>query len=351
MTKKLKAYNKLPGSKKGFFLGRYTLWQGSDHLLHIFARFGVEDYKRFYFNDIQAIIIRKTSAGKIQNIILGGGILLFLILILSVDGAGSIFLNGWAIFSMFMSAMMLLFLIVNLFKGPTCETKLLTAVQTEKLHTLPRLRSAFKIVDRLRPLIREAQRSVPRQAQGQVPRAPHGSTASRRPGPSQAAAQENIKKENGRAHMILFALLLLDGLLAASEFFVSHALPTTFSSLAGLCIGIFVIIALVRQHNSDLPGSLRSLTWACLGFVGVTFVMGYVLGMVLAFKNPSMIYNQWHIIKSLAVLSPWDSSLKLGYDILVIGGALFIGLPGLILLKRSRSEKMHPLNATTAAAG
>ena len=79
MADKVKEYTKLPGSKKGFFIGKYSLWQGTDHLLHIFARFGIEDYKRFYFSDIQAIITRKTNIGKIQNVILGCLILLFLL--------------------------------------------------------------------------------------------------------------------------------------------------------------------------------------------------------------------------------------------------------------------------------
>ncbi len=71
MAKKEKEYHKLPGTKKGFLIGKYTLWQGVDHLLHVYSRVGVEDYKRFYFNDIQAIITRKTIAGKVQNAVLG----------------------------------------------------------------------------------------------------------------------------------------------------------------------------------------------------------------------------------------------------------------------------------------
>jgi hypothetical protein len=55
MAQNTSEYNKLPGSKKGFLIGKYTLWQGSDHLLQVFSRVGVEEYKRFYFSDIQAV--------------------------------------------------------------------------------------------------------------------------------------------------------------------------------------------------------------------------------------------------------------------------------------------------------
>ncbi len=351
MAKKNKEYTKLPGSKKGFFLGRYTLWQGVDHVLQIFARFGVEDYKRFYFGDIQAIIIRKTVGGKVQNAILGGMASLFLLLVFSVLDTGPILLNGWALFWAFMAVIMALFLLVNFFMGPTCETKLLTAVQTEKLHALNRLKKAIKVADDLRPLIRDAQRSIPSHDGNQQQAGPNGPNPTRSSKKTRISPQKDVRTENGRAHMILFGLLLFDGLLATSEFFVLHVMTTVVSSAASLCTGIVVIIALVRQHNSDLPGSLRSITWACLGFVGITFLMGYIVGMVMAFENPRVFYNQWDIIKSISALSPWDSPLKLSCNILVLCGAVLLAIPGLIILQRSLGRVIQPMKRTPAMTG
>ena len=71
MTAETSTYQRLPGKKKGFLIGHHTLWQGADHLLQIYSRLGVEDYKRYYFDDIQAIITRKTGSGRIQNIVIG----------------------------------------------------------------------------------------------------------------------------------------------------------------------------------------------------------------------------------------------------------------------------------------
>jgi hypothetical protein len=146
--------------------------------------------------------------------------------------------------------------------------------------------------------------------------------------------------------MILFALLLIDGVLVTSEFFISHVVTTILSSVVSLCLGIFVTIALVRQHNSDLPGSLRTITWTTLGYVGVTFVAGYIVGMVFAIKNPSFAYNQWEMIKAIAGLSPWESPLKLSYSILAICGAFFLGIPGLIIQQRSESRGRKPAAST-----
>jgi hypothetical protein len=150
MVKKRKEYQKLPGIKKGFLVGKYTLWQGSDHLLHIYSRMGVEDYKRFYFNDIQAIITRKTAVAKVQNFLLGFFLAVFIVLTILIEGR-------WSAFCGIVAGLILIFLWFNLLRGTTCETKLMTAVQTEKLHSLHRFKNTFKVLDRLRRLIEQSQ--------------------------------------------------------------------------------------------------------------------------------------------------------------------------------------------------
>jgi hypothetical protein len=52
---------------------------------------------------------------------------------------------------------LLAFLVANLLLGPTCVCHLKTAVQTEELPSLRRLRRARKVLARLRPLIVAAQ--------------------------------------------------------------------------------------------------------------------------------------------------------------------------------------------------
>ena len=348
MTDKDREYKKLPGSKKGFFIGKYSLWQGADHLLHTYSRFGIEDYKRFYFNDIQAIITRKTIIGKIQNIILGCLILFFLIPAFIFDG-------GWSIFYIAVSSIIFIFLIVNLLLGPTCETSLMTAVQTEKLQSLHRLNATFKVIDKIRPYVQQVQGTLTVEDLNKIPQRPDGRRGIPGPGQPAAGPPAAAKHENGRAHMILFTLLLIDGVLVTSEFFISHVLPTILSTVAGLCIGIFVTIALVRQHKSDLPGSLRAITWTTLGFVGVTFVFGYIVGMVFMFSNPSIAYNQWETVNAISGLSPWDSPLKLSYNLLVLCGALFLGVPGLIIHQRFENRAKSPAtsasNSSRPAAG
>jgi hypothetical protein len=330
MTQDTSEYHKLPGSKKGFLIGKYTLWQGSDHLLQIFSRVGVEEYKRFYFNDIQAVVTRKTAVGTIQNIVMGLLVLIFTLPAIFFDG-------GWSLFYTVVAAAMLLLLAIGLFKGPTCKTILMTAVQTEKLHTLHRLKTTSKVMDRLRVHIHQTQGRLNPEALNKMPTQPLKGQNTHRQALSRSSKIAAHHNENGRAHMGLFVLLLLDGALVSLGFFFTHVSLTIIGSITILCMGIFVIVALVKQQNSNLGGSLRVITWACLGFLCINFVAGYIVSIVFAMQNPGIVYNQWEIFKSMSLLSPWESPLKLSFDIFTICGAVFLGIPGLFMLNRSDS--------------
>jgi hypothetical protein len=129
---------------------RSRLWLGSDHLLCVDSIWYSEDYKRFYFRDIQAIVIRRTDKGRIVNAVFGVLAVPPLIAALTTSG-------GWLVFWFIVAAFFLLLLLLNTLYGPTCVTHLRTAVQTEELASLGRLPRARKVLARLRPLIAQAQ--------------------------------------------------------------------------------------------------------------------------------------------------------------------------------------------------
>ena len=332
MANKNKEYQRLPGSKKGFLIGKYTLWQGTDHLLQIFGRMGVEGYKRFYFSDIQAIITRKTNLAIGQNVILG-------CITLLLGWPAVVFEGGWPIFFAASAGVPLIFLFINLIRGPTCETRLMTAVQTEKIHSLHRLKNTLRVMDRLLHCIQNVQGILTVEDLAKDPERPAADKASGDRAKLIDVPQATIKHEKGRMHLILFVLLLFDGVLAVSGFYFTHVVSVLFSAAAGICMGIFGIIALVKQHNSDMSASLRTVTWASLGYLTIAFVAGYAFSFTFALKNPSIAYNQWELFKSMSTLSPWESPLKLGFDIFTICGAVFLGIPGLVMLKRSGNGK------------
>ena len=148
------SYVKLPGV--GHQIGSYTrLYRGGDHLLQVSSVTFSESYKRFYFRDIQAFIVVRT-----QDWLVVIGLFLFLALLLTGlamgvgDSVGSVVLGSFA------ALMLVLALIVGL-RGPSCRCLVRTAVQTEKLPSLNRLRRAEKILSELTPLIAAAQGTMP----------------------------------------------------------------------------------------------------------------------------------------------------------------------------------------------
>jgi Flp pilus assembly protein TadB len=328
-------YQRLPGKKKGFIIGHHSLWRSSDHLLQIYARWGVEDYKRFYFSDIQAIITRKTGAGRIQNIVMGGLAGLFCVFAATSGG-------GWVLFNVITAVAMLLILMANVFRGPTCETHLLTAVQTEKLHSLHRLNTALKVMDQLRSIIERHQGHIDPETLAQQSARPAGNRDKVTPTSRAQQASKAQKHESGRVHLMLFALLIFDGLIVASGFVSNHVGLTVLSTVVMMMIGICVVVALVKQNQSNLKRSLRIMTWAALGYVCFSFVSAYVLSLGLAFKNPQAIRNQLELIKLFASVTPWDSPFLMTINILALSATFAIGIAGLCMLKNPWQTNPQP---------
>jgi hypothetical protein len=136
---------------------RSSLWLGKDHLLCVDSSWYSETYKRFYFQDIQGVTIRLTLRRQVWNWVLGVPTTLCVAgwgYDLLVSGSPSL---ASIITSVVMTLLFAVPLVINNLLGPTCACQLRTAVQTEELPSLCRLRKTRRILDRLRPLIAAAQ--------------------------------------------------------------------------------------------------------------------------------------------------------------------------------------------------
>lgn len=343
MASEISTYKRLPGKKKGFLIGYHTLWQGPDHLLQIYSRLGVEDYKRFYFNDIQAIITRKTGTGSVLNIVLGTIAALFCIFAATSGG-------GWSIFNAIIAGVMLIIWMINFIKGPTCETFLLTAVQTEKLHSLHRLKTTQPVMNRLKSLIEQRQGRIDPETFGQQAAHPATNQTQRSSPGGNRQIRTAKKPEKGRVHFALFVLLVVNSVFIAFSFFYTHVALSLLSTAVSMLMGICVVVALVKQHESNLKQSLRTLTWATLGYVCFSFIAGYVVSLTLTFKHPEIWQNQWELFKLLSSISPSESPLLMGVNIIALSGAIFIGIPGLLMLKNPQQAIHKPSALPTRPA-
>lgn len=157
-------YDRLTWNRAKFGLAmasRSSLWLGPDHLLFVETTGYTESYKRFYFRDIQVISVRKTTTFMVVNLILG---ILFGIAMIPILTSYRDILNGDGL-PIFWLVFVLLFLglplSLNVIWGPTCACLLRTAVQTQELPSLARMRKTRRILQRIRPLIEAAQGEIP----------------------------------------------------------------------------------------------------------------------------------------------------------------------------------------------
>lgn len=135
---------------------RTSLWLGTDHLLCVDSTGFTENYKRFYFRDIQAITVQATQRRSVWNWILG----LLTALCLVLGDLGSLFRGEPTpqvyVFGILFFVFVIPLVLNNIF-GQTCICNLQTAVQTEELASLSRIRKTRKVLERIRPLIATAQ--------------------------------------------------------------------------------------------------------------------------------------------------------------------------------------------------
>jgi hypothetical protein len=340
MSKQPREYRKLPGrGVRGVlspvWIGSLsTLWQAKDHLLVRDTMLFQEDYKRYYFRDIQAVIIRATSRAMVLNI--------FLALFLSAMAAMWALSDtvGETVAGIF-GIPALIFLTVNSLRGPSCVTYLQTAVHVEEVPSLNRLRRARRVLADLRRLIETEQGVVDvRELIGQTPPVLTESWPAQK-------AKKLVKHDNGVAHLWLFGVSLLDGVWSALHLVVQHPSLLLLATITSLALAGLVVFALVRQQGTDIPGALRGLVFVALCYVLLSFAVGYGLFFYFAFEDPMAATNQWSLMTKMAALSPDEQPWLKWLLVFSMVTAFSFGAPGMILTQRFRHGSTHQPPPTT----
>ncbi len=351
MARREREYRRLPGRgrKRGSFFAitatRAALWAGKDHLLSVYTTGYTEEYKRFYYRDIQAIITRKTWRGAVVNIFLALFLSLFALLAITrTTPEAAVALWVPAGFS-------LLILARNVLLGPTCVCHVQTAVSREELPSLSRERYARKAIAILKPLIESAQGTltpdeiVSRSAElagqaGPVSRPPAGT-----------APVGTAGGYNGIVHEALFYLLLLDGLMSAVQIFVRGLPFFIFGTLVSIVFSIVVIVALTRQHGNGLNSGLRGVTWASFGYMVAGWLASYISGIYEMVRNPAAAQKgQWELFKMMGHASPTDNPVLMFVLVLSAVCAIPLGISGLVLLKKFQAQRKTAYGVLPLAA-
>ncbi len=310
---------------------------GDDHVLAVDSNGFSEDYKHFYFSDIQGIITRRTRRGGTWSIVLA--------LIIACSLMGALFLEKEPvrIFFWVLSGAFLVFLLVNAFRGPTCICHIMTAVQEDQLPSLNRLRVARKVIGTLRHAIERVQgRLSPEEVHTGQTEVIANSMPSLLEIRQPRGREHQIRHYDGTMHVITFALMLTDGVVTGIDLLHHTVALAVISSLLTAVYCICIVAALVKQYESDIPGTVRRITWASLGFVCVSYFLNYIL-VVLTFptlmnRRPDSVITQWDMYRAMFDVSPQDSPLVMGVYAFAAACSLVLGALGLVRVKRHRDD-------------
>jgi hypothetical protein len=342
-NEKRKTYRRLPGLRWG--ASRSILRLADDHLLLCDYRTGfIERYKRFYFKDIEAFIVRRTAVWPIALTSWGACALCFLIISWG---------NKWNPFLIVVSGICGLGVLLELIRGPSCRTEIRTAVQTDRLRMLKRIRKTERALQALVPLIEAVQgkreiTSPPGDlAQGApVSGSPEATAVSSGGGtvPSPSGANA-IPPKLSWVHLILFILVVFTGAAGLWEARFNSTAFVTFLILFGL-VAVAGIVAIVRQANHRVHGVAAGMVWVV--------VIGYVVGGIWVNTAYSFLEHiDLEHTRLFRELSPFKMRQMGGFNyVLWAYGilSLVVGLIGLIftLMPAPAAAQPPPLPAKEA---
>lgn len=332
-----KEYYRLPGNRGITFLGRHSLWRGKDHVLSITNRGYSEDYRRFYYTDIQAIYFQKTAGAMIGNILYT---LVFAVLaFLALYGWKTQGWEEWGTVTVLVFAgFFLLLLALNIARGATCKAYLRTAVQIQPLPSLSRVRTSIKAIAMLRPLIEAAQGALTVEELNAVPEPVEV------PLPPIDPAVPNLRKkpivhDEGNLHMVLFCVLLLRGLFTAIQIPFQNITLVSLSWLLFLVAIVLVIVALIRQRNTDVPVSVRKAASWAFGFMIVSFIVTYVYSLHSFFTISQIPFAGPDLKRLLVMEKPTESIPLLVLLVFSAIGSLLIGGGGILSVAKMKRDR------------
>lgn len=265
-------YRRLPGSS-GLII-RKRLWLGADHILLVTSTILSQEYRRFYFGDIEALILAEVESparfyGAVVAIIAG-------VLTLGLEISGHTII---AVLFGVASAGLGVFALTR----PLVRCALKTRVSREFLPSLKRLETARSVMAALRSEIERAQGALPAESLASHPQVE---------GP---ALPPPLRPYRGAVHYAAFAAmfavaLLTPGRLNSSSMALANALAVTHIGMV-----ILAIIAAVKQHGSEINRTARTvvaltLAWAATSFVTEQIIVASTIQA--AFRNP-MSFDYW----------------------------------------------------------
>jgi hypothetical protein len=258
-------YRRMPG-RSGLFV-RNSLWMSADHLLSVRRNPFSESYRRFYFTDIQAIVIT-----ELPNLWAPYGYAAAAFLIVT---AATLVYARHPVWGGLCTIVALAAFIVSR-QSAECACYLQTSVSTELLPSLRKRADAGNAVALLKSEIEKAQGSVSAEI---LEAGPVDSRASRL-----AQAKPALRHCSGQVHWIAFALILVWGAITSVSLKVLSVPLGIAAGALSTVILLLLILAAIQQRNSDLALSVRRLVYVGLAFYIASGLVSFAVSINIAWR-------------------------------------------------------------------
>ncbi len=313
-------YRRLPG-RSGLLI-RHSLWMKSDHLLRVRANPFSQQYRRYYFADIQALVLTElhgTAAFYWYAAAVSLGVLSGLLVnnshpiwgALSGIFAALAFYLGWRV--------------------PNCVCYLKTSVSTDKLPSMRHLSAARAAVPMVILEIEKAQGTLTRETLDahQVP----GSTGVTFPNVALPTSHYG-----GQLHWALFGSMLFHATVNGIIFIMS-AYSTPVNIIAGTTSAatlLFAILAAFKQHRSSIARSVRWVVYSTLVLYVVDTIASFALSIYFTLQLASK--GQKPVDTYAVMKLPAFKILQVAD----ISWFLVLGCVGLVLMTQHRRSRHTP---------
>lgn len=331
-------YRRLPGRRRGILFGS-SVWLGSDHLLLVRSARFREEYRRFYFRDIQAIVTANARRFHISTrAVFIAAVWFGVFLGLAGLGYGSGKTGkvlDWASLAIAVG-LIAAWVYVSAFRS--CRCRIYTAVSSEELPSLYRTWTTRRFLEQVRPHIEKAQGVIEGNWAEAVEDKQIGPLPEGRLGLSTAGgAAESVPPQrpgamaSDPAAVLFVASLCLGG--AADLLTLQAGTNVARWILLGfILLQLSAAVAvLVQSYLGKLRRSMRNLAVILLASIGFWYYVVQIgEGMVIGYqsaksKKPQAVPTQ---IEPLALLYyPISRGIAGGMD-------LVLGLAGVVVLLR-----------------
>ena len=318
-------YRKLPGQRRGFIRGS-SVWLGPDHLLAVASLRFREEYKRYYFRDIQALVIADSPRFHLSTrAALIGYLWVVAFAATFASRYGPPVMGGLGI------ALILAWIYVS--ATCSCVCRIHTAVSQDRLPSVYRVWTARKFLKAVEAEISKVQGSAEQlltdaEAVSIGPPAAATDAAAATPPPVTPADEP---RQTSLAFHLLLAGLFADALWHWFTLQYTFRAAGLVSNLLGfLEIGLSIVILVQYRHRRVRPAHQR-LAIATLVGTGIIFY-GTSAGI-------ASVAN----VRAAATKQPVDTrpALQIAEKI-NIGATLGLGLVGLLILVRGRPAAENP---------